>query len=599
MTVRAHLSTLENSGLVRPAQATPDLEYLFRHALVQETAYASLVKPSRRQLHLAAGQALERLYPDRREEFVPLLAHHFDAAGDVERALAYTTQAGDQAARRYANAEAVLHYARALAIAERAHPRPALKVYAHLYAACGNALRLSSRYDEALAHYAAMEEHGRRLGEPALELAALIERATIHATTTPRQDVRLARQLLERALELARRLNDRAAEAKINWNLMLTHLFGFEDDASLSVMYGERALAQARELDLREQMAFTLNDLGNAYMFAGRLDRALAAAQEAGDLWRALGNLPMLADSLSILCRLQAYAGEFEPAIEAGHASLDIARRIGNLWGQAHSLGMLGYPLFETGRAGEALEAWTACLQLAKASGLMAALVGIQADLAWAYDHLGAADRALEAAQRALHQAETAIAHWRPWAAAVFARLHLRQAHAAEVGALLRENRHGSFVDYFGRLLWSGATGVVLAHAGLALANGDPAGALAALGEVESYLRAAGARMFLPDVLGMKGRALVDQGRLDEAHETLAEARATAEAIGSRRSLWPLLLALSDVEARRGNIPEAEALRRQAREAIDFIADHCPLDLRASFLNLPDARRMLSDDVIT
>jgi tetratricopeptide (TPR) repeat protein len=594
MTMLAHLSTLENGGLIRLAQTQPELEYLFRHALIQDAAYASLVKHSRRQLHQTVAETLEQLFPNRRDELAPLLAHHFDAAGDANRALAYTTQAGDLAAQRYANAEAVLYYSRALAIADRVHPQPALQVYTHLYSASGHALRLNSRYDEALANYVAMEELGRRLGEPALELAGLIERATIHATTTPRQDVHLARQLLARALELARRLNDRAAEAKINWNLMLTHLFGFEDDASLSVTYGERALAQARELDLREQMAFTLNDLGNAYMFAGRLDRALAAAREAGDLWRALGNLPMLADSLSILCRLQAYAGEFELAVEAGRASLDIARRIGNLWGQAHSLGMLGYPLFETGRTGEALEAWTTCLQLARVSGLMAALVGIQADLAWAYDHLGATDRALEASQRALRQAETAIAHWRPWAAAVLARLHLRQGRVAEADALLRESRPRSPIDYFGRLLWFGATGAVLAHAGLALAHGDAAGALAALGEAESYLRAAGARMFLPDVLGMKGRALVEQGRLDEARETLAEARATAEAIGSRRSLWSLLLMLSDLETRRGIIPEAAALRRQAREMIDFMADHCPPDLRASFLSLPDVRRMIA-----
>ncbi|MGH2522606.1 MAG: hypothetical protein ACRDH2_08895 [Anaerolineales bacterium] len=65
MTLGNHLSTLETSGLIRLAARQPELEYLFRHALIQEAAYGSLVKADRRNLHRAVGEALERLYPDR------------------------------------------------------------------------------------------------------------------------------------------------------------------------------------------------------------------------------------------------------------------------------------------------------------------------------------------------------------------------------------------------------------------------------------------------------------------------------------------------------------------------------------------------------
>ena len=78
MPTQTHLHTLETSGLIWLAQAYPELEYLFKHALLQDAAYRSLVKQDRRHLHQVVGETLERLYPDRRQALAPLLAQHFD-----------------------------------------------------------------------------------------------------------------------------------------------------------------------------------------------------------------------------------------------------------------------------------------------------------------------------------------------------------------------------------------------------------------------------------------------------------------------------------------------------------------------------------------
>ena len=117
MSLVHRLDLLESAGLVQWAQTQPDLEYAFRHSLVQEAAYRSLVKPDRRQLHQAVAEALERIYADRAQELAPLLAHHFVESGEDERALKYYALAGDAAARAYANVEAAAHYTRAIEIA--------------------------------------------------------------------------------------------------------------------------------------------------------------------------------------------------------------------------------------------------------------------------------------------------------------------------------------------------------------------------------------------------------------------------------------------------------------------------------------------------
>src|SRR5215813_7132866 len=91
------LETLEAKGLIKLATLRPELEYLFRHALVQDAAYGSLLKQERRELHGLVGEALEELFPDRRDELAPVLAMHYEQAGETDRAIDCLVDVGRQA----------------------------------------------------------------------------------------------------------------------------------------------------------------------------------------------------------------------------------------------------------------------------------------------------------------------------------------------------------------------------------------------------------------------------------------------------------------------------------------------------------------------
>lgn len=106
MAAQTQLDTLEAKGLVRPAVYRPELEYLFRHWLVQDAAYGSLLKQERRELHRQVGSALETLYPERRHELAGTLAMHFEQAADTGKALEYLVEAGHYALDRNALQEA-------------------------------------------------------------------------------------------------------------------------------------------------------------------------------------------------------------------------------------------------------------------------------------------------------------------------------------------------------------------------------------------------------------------------------------------------------------------------------------------------------------
>jgi tetratricopeptide (TPR) repeat protein len=585
--VEARLGVLESSGLIRLAQSQPELQYLFRHALVQDAAYHSLVRDDRRAQHLCVGEVLESMYPDRLDELAPVLALHFDEAGDDKRALAYSMRAGDIALRRYANAEAVTHYTHALRVAKRMPTEQALP-FLELFTKRGRALELRGHYEQALANYAEMETLAHERGDRTLELAALMARATIHSTPSAVHAPLHGKALSEEALALARDLGDRQAESKILWNLMLLCQFtGHMRDA---VAYGEQSLMLARELDLREQLAYTLNDIVRAYLGVGQFARAWLALDEARDIWRALGNLPMLTDNWGRSARIFFAVGEYDRAIIAAEEARRLSESIGNLWGQAFCRMFVGLVYFERGDLAVAIDMMTQCIDVATQAGLVMALVGTRADLAWIYGTLGATENGLALGRLAQATAER-LPVFRPWAVGSLARLQVMQGdlEAAAAGVTA-----GYATLDLEDLSTHGSVHVPMADAELALARQDFAHVIHVTDDLVARLRKVGMRSFLPDALFLKGRALLAVGQFEAAGAALGEARAEAESLGSRRMLWQVLATLSTLAERRQQFAEAQQLRAQARELIAYLAGHMPTtELANMFLLRPAVRAIL------
>jgi tetratricopeptide (TPR) repeat protein len=589
MTLTTSLATLETSGLLRLAQAEPELEYLFRHALMQEAAYGSMLKADRRILHRAVGEALEQLYPARREDLAPMLARHFAEAGDDARALNYYTAAGARAARLYANAEAVEHYTQALYLANRSGASEAQ--IADLYLNRGRALELCGQFDAALRNYDELESRARERGDRARELAALVARTPVFCTPTPKFDPAQGQTLAERTLALARELGDRAAEARVLWNLLLLHYF--TGRAREAVPYGEQSLTIARSLHLEEQLAFTLHNLSMAYVSVGQLEQARAARAEALELWRRLDNLNMLAENLYLSGDECYRIGEYDQAIAFCEEADVFARLSNNVWLRLCVLGPLGVVYAERGDMGEAVEILDECARLSAQNGVDIMRAISLASLGWLYAVMGAPGRGLELAHASVAGAESWPPSVRGLVMALLAWSEVVGGNFPQAAAAIQTGYDGLDRDDLSTIA---PILLTLAQGELALAVHDFERGITLMDDLIAFCGRLGVKSYLPDALYCKGRALWAVNRSDEAHETLSQARAQAEAIHARRSLWAILIALSQLTAQRGQSAEASDLRRQAKAAIEYVADRCPPDLRASFLNLPAVRDVMRNE---
>lgn len=108
--IKSHLAELQGLEFIYEKSLFPELEYEFKHTLVQEVAYNSLLLRRRREIHEQVGKAIETLYPSRMEEFYEILAYHYSKSEDAEKAYKYMKLSGIKATRNSALWEAFRFY---------------------------------------------------------------------------------------------------------------------------------------------------------------------------------------------------------------------------------------------------------------------------------------------------------------------------------------------------------------------------------------------------------------------------------------------------------------------------------------------------------
>src|SRR5262249_24034633 len=108
------LGRLVEAEIVYQRGVPPQATYIFKHALIQDAAYESLLKSTRQHYHQRIAQVLEAQFPEVAEAEPELLAHHYTEASLMEQAVGYWHKAGQQAMERSAHVEAISHLTKGL-----------------------------------------------------------------------------------------------------------------------------------------------------------------------------------------------------------------------------------------------------------------------------------------------------------------------------------------------------------------------------------------------------------------------------------------------------------------------------------------------------
>jgi tetratricopeptide (TPR) repeat protein len=565
-----------------------DNQWRFAHDKLREGLLADFTDEERRERHRAAAELILHVYGDDPKQ-ASSLAYHWGIAGDTAKELIYATHAADEAFRMNVPQTAVEHYSRALQIARNSETISREQLI-HLYSRLGRTLELNTHYQQALDLYTEFETVAKQRNDRSMLLSAVLAHAVILSVPSAVLDLEAGERIAKEALALSRELGDRAAEAKALWCLLLTNFYG--GSILSAIEYGEQSLVIARELNLREQIAYTLNNLALAYL-SDNIYKAIPILSEVETLWREQNNLSMLTDVLGMGVFAHYFHGTLDKAITSSNEAFRLSESIGNLWGQSFALMMVGAIYAQRGEIDKGLETMELCLRLSEQAGHMAPLVETRVIMAEVYAELGMLNQALEAVELAYQAAERYMRVQimlplidKAWI--YFLKEDYEQAEEihAQFNALLIEDQPNM------TLMFSHQVRMRL-DVGFAWHEGDYDSALDIIQKAEKLTTDVGVMVALADILYYKGVTLVKLNRLVEAYEVFQTARVEAERCDLRVNLLFILSAQRDMAEQDGQHEVVSTLNQDLYKVASYILDHTQRpDVRASFLNMPVVREI-------
>ena len=209
-TLQRELQRLVTAELLYQRGVPPQATYLFKHALIQDVAYQSLLKSTRQHYHQRIAQVLEAQFPEVVATQPELLAHHYTAAGCTEQAVAYWQRAGQHASDRSAHLEAISHFTTGIELLKTLPETPAHTQQAlTLYIALGAALQMTKGHAAPEVEHAYTQARAlcQQVGETPELVPVLFGLWRFYIA---RPQLHTARELGDTLLRLAQRAHDPA-----------------------------------------------------------------------------------------------------------------------------------------------------------------------------------------------------------------------------------------------------------------------------------------------------------------------------------------------------------------------------------------------------
>ncbi|MDQ7779314.1 MAG: tetratricopeptide repeat protein [Planctomycetota bacterium] len=438
------------------AGLTAETAYLFRHVLMQKTAYHLQLPSVRAYLHRLAGEVIEELFPESKE-FYAELADHYGKAQMPEKEIEYLEKAAKYAEHSYKNSEAIELFSRLIARlaesrsgADQARiPQSAIRTararygLAAVYKLVGKWTQAIEEYEKLLA--LAGEEVSRSQAPDPQAVELIVHGRNALASmykhrgqlTEAMAQARLALGLAESAgsvsgkatvvgnigtIHFAQGEYDRAMECYREWLQLSDELGSKVDRASaigcMGVVYQNQGdytraiechqkwVRLAEELGDRAGKAMAIGNMGTIFRNQGDYARAMECQRERLRVAEELGDKAGKAMTLGNMGIIYRHQGDYVCAMECLRKDLQLAEELGNKAGQAAATGNMGNVYFNLGDHARAMECYQRWLSLAEELGDKSSVAHAVGNIGGLSALMGEHARAMECHQRCLQLAE-------------------------------------------------------------------------------------------------------------------------------------------------------------------------------------------------
>jgi tetratricopeptide (TPR) repeat protein len=325
----AHLEKTDRLIETRGEEELPDgslaTRYRFSHALYQNFLYGNLVNKRRTMLHQQAGEQLARHYGKRAAQIATQLAMHFELGRDFARAIEHLIQAGDNATKLYANAEAAEHYTHALDLVEKLPAEGRAEILVTLYEKRGAVNMALSRFPESIDDYTNMLKHQDALGSPEKQSAAL---NALALTLFFAHRLEEMEERTTEAIAAAKRAGSEELRLQTLALLGLKHLCYGELPEGKAIL--DDVIQTARAIKHKPTLTAGLVWRGCLYFFQTDYERVIEIETEARQLASEIRDSFLLLTSMFFLGLSQGNLGRMSEALSTLKEAIDMARRNGD-----------------------------------------------------------------------------------------------------------------------------------------------------------------------------------------------------------------------------------------------------------------------------
>jgi class 3 adenylate cyclase/predicted ATPase len=417
-TLHKELRRLVESELLYQRGLPPQSTYVFKHALIQDTAYESLLKSARQQYHQRIAHVLEEQFPETTQTQPELLAHHCTEAGLTEQAVHYWYRAGQKAIERSAHVEAISHLTKGLALLKTLPETPQrLQREVDMHIALGASLNTtkSAAAPEVRETYTRARQLCERLEDPH-QLFPILRGLWNYYNV--RAEYQMAHALGEQLLTLAQQAQD-AAMLIVAHRALGATLYHLGAVASAYTHFTQ-GIALYDPKQHRASVFLYGEDAGMiCHIFAARAlwslgypDQGLARSQEAVILAQHIAHPLSLDCALGEAALFHQYCREGQATQECAEATISLATEQGFPFWRARGAVLRGWALAQQGQTQEGIAQITQGLMTYRATGAEINRSYFLALLADVHGTIGEPDTGLTALAEALTLADTTGERW-------------------------------------------------------------------------------------------------------------------------------------------------------------------------------------------
>ena len=351
--IHEYLGKLKESELIYEKGIYPEHGYLFKHALTQEATYNSMLLSKRKELHGSIAGILEELHRERLEDYYEILAYHFHLGDNKEKALKFSTLAGDKAYRLHSTREAKDYYEKGIKLTEEMTKNRKNQLNKiDLTLKLVKALRFFESPEQILKVLKEVEELARMLGDQKAlaKILSSIGLFTVISGKNQEDGIKYG----EQSLKLASRLKDDKLISSAYYSLSLAYYFTREIPKTIEII--KKSYSFNKKTGDFFEASHSLIHLGVSYWHGGDYDRGTRYLKEARKFAEERRAPTMVAHTYCGHGGYGIFYGNIKEGIKDCQRGMELFEGLGDLYYYLITSGCYWYGHYKTSGEKEAIK---------------------------------------------------------------------------------------------------------------------------------------------------------------------------------------------------------------------------------------------------